>query len=213
MTRINVIVDLLRDSRLRHVNSALTAIIWLLAVFALVQNAHLIRRARAVVEAEKAAIFVNPGSHLTAITGLTLEATLSRSLFPRPDNKQLLLITFAPDCPTCREMIPRWKLLASQLDQTGNWTILWISRASVDNTRKYALYHGLPIHSVIADPSYILYRTLRMEYVPQMIAVSPSGFVGKVWIGDQHWSVDDVKYARGTSALGERDTNIPAKNW
>jgi peroxiredoxin len=166
----------------------LPKIIWLktveillsvLVAAVLIENVALVRQNRRLHEA--IAPQVAAGVQLQAISASTLDGHLETMAVPITSSK-LLIITFSPGCPACRDNQEEWLKLANTLE-TGGIRTLWISRDSVEVTRDYCLKHSVPLQNVRADPTHRTYLQLGLARVPNTILLGTGGQIQRVWAG------------------------------
>jgi|GEM_PF-1453990 peroxiredoxin len=125
---------------------------------------------------------VSPGKVLHEIGGVGLDGRYRSISLPNSSNDKLLLLTFAPGCPGCRDNQPALEVLTEQARKHG-WRTVWVSRESVESTEKYCQTNTIPNSETVATPPYSTYIQLGMTAVPQVITVGPGGIVEHVWIG------------------------------
>jgi hypothetical protein len=152
---------------------------------------HVIGRRMAAEEARAVQI----GSELSKVSCLNLDGryTEIQTGSDEAPGRRTLLITVALGCPACSQRQAGWNRIAAGLRATGSWRIIWITRGSVESGRKYAEANKIPLNEVFAEPSYLTYRTLAMDLVPQVVVVDASGRVTFSRLGLQDWSEADLK--------------------
>jgi len=163
-----------------------------LALGVFLQNMHLARRVRALARASIQRDSVLSGTRLGPILGLGLDGKLRNVGWPDAGRRHSLIITFATACPVCRHMQSRWQPLVRTLRARNDWRVFWISLSSLEETRRFAHQHGVPDVECLVHPDYLSARALRMDTVPQMVAVAPEGVVVGSWTGYQPWRLDDI---------------------
>jgi len=124
---------------------------------------------------------VVPGRRVRSIAGLSLDGR-SRSVDLPVAGSHLLVVTFSPGCPACLANQEGWERLAKGLPGKG-WSLLWLSRSSVEATRDYCVRAGIAGSTVLADPPYRTYTQFGLARVPNTIVIGPNGLIEKVWVG------------------------------
>lgn len=170
---------------LRHyVVLILKTSIWCLGAAVLAQNLFLVQQNRSLKIRTQPKLLVS-GTHLPAklLRATTLDGLLTPLNVSLQTTHKLLLITFSPTCPICRDNLPNWRRLSEALQTRDDWRVLWISRDSIQTTRDYCIAHQIPCSLVLADPPYRTYAELGLDAVPQTLVVTDKGLVDRVWIG------------------------------
>ncbi len=171
-------------------------LLWMAGLGVLAVNIFLVRQNRRLLEADAPQIAA--GTQLQMLSGVNLDGRLDRISLP-PAGSKLLIITFSPGCPACRENQEGWTKLASVLAQKGV-RVLWVSRDPVDMTRDYCVKHGISLSDAVADPPYRTYVQLGLARVPNTLLVGANGTVEKVWAG----SLDQAGWNTMFAYFGER---------
>ena len=171
-------------------------LLWMAGLGVLAVNIFLVRQNRRLLEA--AAPQITAGTQLQMLSGVNLDGRLERVSLP-PAGSKLLIITFSPGCPACRENQEGWSKLASVLEQKGV-RVLWVSRDPIDMTRDYCVKHRISLADTVADPPYRTYLQLGLARVPNTLLVGASGRVEKVWAG----SLDQAGWNTMFAYFGER---------
>ncbi len=98
--------------------------------------------------------------------------------------------------------------MTANMERLRGWKVVWVSRDSVEVTRKYCEQNQISPSDVLADPTYGTFVQLGLEKVPHMVVIRPDGVVEKVWRGRLDGAVvkDISAYLR---APGERLTHAP----
>ena len=132
--------------------------VWQLAFF--LQNLLLIRQnkqLRQTAQKRLEAIAGNPvvvGSQLDDLAGVDLRGALASVPLPVKATARLLIITMSPTCPICESNRATWVEMTRDLRRRTNWQVVWLSRDSVPDTRKYCERTGVPTEDVLADPMH-----------------------------------------------------------
>ena len=158
--------------------------IWCLAAAVLAQNIILIQQNRNLKMRTQPKLLVS-GTRLPAINlrAATMDGLLTPVNVPSQKDNKLLLITFSPTCPICRDNLTNWLRLAAALRTRDGWRVIWLSRDSIQTTREYCTAHQIPSSLVLADPPYRTYAELGLDAVPQTVVITDTGTVDRVWIG------------------------------
>jgi len=167
----------------QYARTGLRTLLFCLATGVLLHNLYLLRVNRTL---RQSASFTPPeiqeGRTLGDLSGVNMNGELDLLALPTEDTK-LIIITMSPGCPACRSNQSGWAKLASGLKTSDHWRIAWVSRDSVDLTKRYFREVSLPPSKVIADPLHGTYLQLGLQTVPHMIVVGRGGVVEKVWRG------------------------------
>jgi peroxiredoxin len=85
-------------------------------------------------------------------------------------------------CPYCRNSLPVWEEVHSELTSRG-LPLIGISFDPLENTRHYADEHGIewPVYVLASDADRDL---LKVAAVPLTISITPAGVVTGVWFGE-----------------------------
>jgi peroxiredoxin len=174
-------------------------LLWCAALGVLFENVILIRQNREL----KGLTYQNPinaGRSLRHLSGLALDGTIRPIKVPDNNGTRLVIATFAPGCPFCRQTQPFWTSLSDVLRRHGQ-RLIWLSRDSVESTRDYCEKAGIVPSDVFADPPNRTYIQLGLQVVPNTIVVGPGGIVEKVWTGP----LDESKAEQVLAFLGMHD--------
>jgi len=123
------------------------------------------------------------GKQLRNLAGVSLEGQMKQISLPSLDPERLLIVTFSPGCPACRENLRGWLALAAQLKSRPGWRVVWISGDPVGFTADHLAQEHTSSVEILADPPYRTYLELGMAAVPNTIVVRPGGIVECVWQG------------------------------
>lgn len=126
---------------------------------------------------------VSVGQRLMNLAGVTLDGKLQPISLPTSSSRGLVIFTFAPGCPYCRETQPAWAELSNSLREHGISTV-WVSRDSVASTKEYCEDTHIPASDVLADPPHLTYVQLGLHAVPTTVWVGADGVVERVWPGN-----------------------------
>lgn len=141
----------------------------------------------------------------------TFEATTlagnSATIGEAPANGQQVLFFFNTTCPYCRETLPEWNRLASELSEfrDGPLEVYGISLDPLNETREYTARHTLEF-PVVTLPAEKLIELYRVQAFPVTMVLDESGRVTYVYRGSlvRSPTVGQEIFA----AIGARDTRI-----
>lgn len=102
---------------------------------------------------------------------------------PATKAERLLIIAMSPNCPACRASEHAWAALTSALRCRSDWRVVWISRDSIETTKRHFLANNLSLMDTFAEPTNTTYSALSLYAVPSMIVVGHDGVVQRVWSG------------------------------
>lgn len=123
---------------------------------------------------------VQEGAILVPFGGLNLRGEYATIDFSRP----VVLFTFSTGCSTSHEVLNHLRRFSPELRAQG-WEIVGISRDPLEVTRGYCRHNDVNeiTDVVLADVPCRVYAQLKLDIVPQIIAVGSGGVVKKVWVG------------------------------
>ena len=170
------------SARLRKVaGTTVTTVMWCAGFGVLVEDAVLLRQNQRLRAAMTQAPQLPVGKQLRDIAAVSLDGHLQQVELPTSDSQRLLIITFSPGCPACRDNMTGWAALTAQLKTRPDWRVLWVSRDPVQLTTERFTHEKT--NDVLADPPYHTYLELGLGAVPNTIAVGAGGVVDRIWKG------------------------------
>lgn len=167
---------------MRVTGKTLNCVLWCLAPLLLVQYLLLVRQ----VKLYRSALYpplVSAGSHLGRLVAFDMAGAREEVAFPGTRHSRVLIITMSPNCPVCRMNEPTWAVLTSVLHSNPEWKVIWVSRDSVEATRRYCAANSLSMANAVADPTMATYSMLTLYAVPNTIVTDAGGVVQKSWSG------------------------------
>lgn len=172
-------------------NKVLHAALWCTAVILLLQNI-LLSRENHYLAAKIAAPLpqIQVGQTITSIVGATVDGSFKSVELPSDPKEKLIVFSFSPGCPGCRENFERWTRVAEEFHKKA-WRVVWVSRDPLAITKSYILDKNINLSEVISDPPIRTYRQLDLAAVPSTIIVGSGGVVEQVWYGvlaGEKWS-------------------------
>ena len=170
---------------LRSVSRAITLnrVIWCVAVVSVIQNVRLVNQVKAY---ERIAYPppLDAGNQLHRVVGFDMEGNRAElDLTAQSPGHRMLIMTMSPGCPICVANESSWAALASEARRKPDWRVVWLSRDPISITKKYFEDNGLGSTDVLAEPTNLTHRALRMYAVPYTIVVDDHGIVQKIWAG------------------------------
>ena len=172
------------NSTLRRVAStALTTLLWCAGFGVLLEDAILVRQNRQLRAVMSTPPEIPVGRQLRDLAAVSLNGKIEQISLPSSDSERLLIVTFSPGCPACRENFRGWLALTAQLKSHPGWRVLWISRDPIGITADEVGRQGISSIEILADPPYRTYLQLAMGAVPKTIVVGTDGTVQRVWQG------------------------------
>jgi hypothetical protein len=160
----------------------LNSILWCLSPVLLVQNLVLIKQTKDY-EAALHPPLIEEGKQLGHFVVFDMAGGRADIRVPVARTDHLLIIAMSPNCPACRASEHAWKALTDELRHRPDWRVVWISRDSIEITKRYFEAHNLPLVDTFAEPTNTAYAVLSLYSVPSMIVVDHDGVVKKTWIG------------------------------
>jgi peroxiredoxin len=148
---------------------------------------------------------VQEGAILVPFGGLNLRGEYATVDFSRP----VVLFTFSTGCSTSHEVLNHLRRFSPELKAQG-WEIVGISRDPLEVTREYCRQSCSEITDVVlADLPCRAQAQLKLDIVPQIIAVGSGGQVEKVWVGhldERAWhEVMSYFHAEGTKGIPRKE--------
>jgi peroxiredoxin len=88
------------------------------------------------------------------------------------------LIVFTASCQYCRETLPVWKQITSEIRSKSNGRneVFWVSLSSRDSTAAYVAAHGIT-GPVVFPPDKKMMRVYRVKGVPMTVVLDHRGRV------------------------------------
>jgi peroxiredoxin len=126
------------------------------------------------------ALEVKPGTRLPALEGVGGDGG-KQNLSYGQDSRKTVLLVFSPRCRVCKENMPNWDTIISELDQQS-FRVAAISLQS-EGAKEYASQFGIdrvPIFTDVNPKSKVAYN---LALTPQVILIDSAGKAEKVWTG------------------------------
>ena len=160
----------LRPARTR---SIFQIVLWCLAGVLLIQNLLLLRQNGKLRRlANRQPVL---GDTLRDLAGVQTDGTLHKIPMPTGGSERLLIITFSANCPTCLRNEPGWRKVIKELEGRPAWKVVWVSRDTIDVTRRHFDSSSGWQLTVFCDPPYRTWFQLELQTLPNTIVVGPGG--------------------------------------
>lgn len=161
---------------------AFNTVLCCLAIGVLIQNVVLMRQNQEL-RVSSVPREVEPGNQLNDLAAVTMDGGLAQIVLPASATQRMMVIAMSPGCPHSRASKDNWLGVTERLRGNPAWKVVWVSRDSVQVTRKYCERNGIPLNYVLANPTHRTYEQLGLEKVPHMIVTRSDGRIEKVWRG------------------------------
>jgi hypothetical protein len=141
------------------------------------------------------------GRTVSGIAGLNAKGVFTDERFPQDGVRHFLVFTVSPTCPQCVKNQEQYRLFADALRHRRNWRIRWVSRATLEETARFAATYHIPPEELLSDPPFRTHMSLGMQNVPALIVLNASGLIQGVWRGNQECTLPQIL---STAELHER---------
>jgi peroxiredoxin len=101
----------------------------------------------------------------------------SRRLSDALNHGPVVLVFYKASCPTSQFTFPFVERIYSKVGSSAPWTLWGISQDNADETRAFALQHGITFELLIDEYPYPVSAAYGLHYVPAIFIVQPDGSV------------------------------------
>jgi hypothetical protein len=145
----------------RNARAGFNFLLWCLALGVLAQNVVLLRQNRELRLLSRKPVTVqdvHAGQRVGNLAAVSLRGALTAIVLPNRALERLVVLAISPSCAICKANKNAFMGLTSSIGKRPGWKVIWISRASVSETRDYCGRRSRARHTSPMPPSPSLSR-------------------------------------------------------